>query len=79
MEFGTLDGILGCVAVGLGCTLMPHWVVTNSRRFQGLEMVAIEPRLAVVPTVMVTHRDVIPLQALETLAETVSAQSPITE
>jgi DNA-binding transcriptional LysR family regulator len=31
MELGTLDGILGCVAVGLGCTLVPRWVVTNSR------------------------------------------------
>ncbi len=77
MEFGTLDGILGCVAVGLGCTLMPRWVVTNNRHFEELEMVAINPRLAMIPTVIVTHRDVIPLKALNTLAETVTAQSLI--
>jgi len=79
MEFGTLDGILGCVAVGLGCTLMPRWVVINSCHYAELEMESIEPRLAMVPTVMVTHRDVLPLKALETLAETVSMQSLIDE
>ncbi len=75
MEFGTLDGILGCVAVGLGCTLMPRWVVTNSRHSAELEIKCIEPRLARIPTVMVTHRDAIPLKALDTLSETLRSQS----
>ena len=30
MEFGTLEGILGCIAVGLGWTLMPRRVVGQS-------------------------------------------------
>ena len=30
MEFGTLEGILGCIAVGLGWTLMPRRVVEQS-------------------------------------------------
>jgi hypothetical protein len=29
MEFGTLEGILGCIAVGLGWTLMPRRVVVR--------------------------------------------------
>ena len=36
MEFGTLEGILGCVAVGLGWTLMPRRVVEQSPHFPGL-------------------------------------------
>jgi DNA-binding transcriptional LysR family regulator len=77
MEFGTLDGILGCVAVGLGCTLMPRWVVDNNRYQEELAVETIEPRLAMIPTMLVRHRSVVPLKALDTLSETVIFQSPI--
>jgi len=74
MEFGTLDGILGCVAVGLGCTLMPRWVITNSHYQDELEIESLEPHLAMVPTVLVQHRNAIPLKALDTLLATVTSQ-----
>src|SRR5262249_38225189 len=32
LEFGTIDGILGCVAAGLGITLLPRSVVEAARR-----------------------------------------------
>ncbi|MBT2972102.1 MAG: LysR family transcriptional regulator [Candidatus Thiodiazotropha sp. (ex Ctena orbiculata)] len=67
MELGTLDGILGCVAVGLGCTLLPRWVVDNSRYRHELASESIAPHLAFVPTVMVWHRNTLPLKALDTL------------
>jgi LysR family transcriptional regulator, cell division regulator len=35
MELGTLDGILGCVAAGVGLTLMPRSIV-DRRHYQGL-------------------------------------------
>lgn len=30
LEFGTVDGILGCVAAGIGITLLPHSVVRSA-------------------------------------------------
>lgn len=75
MEFGTLDGILGCVAIGLGCTLVPQWVVDNSRYPQALAVEALPPRIATVPTVMARHRHTLPLKALATLARVVETQS----
>ncbi|MEW8505182.1 MAG: LysR substrate-binding domain-containing protein [Candidatus Thiodiazotropha sp.] len=74
MEFGTLDGILGCVAVGLGCTLMPRWVLEISRYRQELVSDPIPAHLAYVPTMMVWHRNTLPLKALDTLREFVMAE-----
>ena len=74
MEFGTLDGILGCVAVGLGCTLVPSWVVDQSRYREDLQMQAIDADLASVPTVLLRHRDTLPLKAMDVLSQSVRAQ-----
>ena len=78
MELGTLDGILGCVAVGLGCTLMPAWVVAHSRHADDLDIEPIESHLAMVPTVMIRHRKGLPMKALETLASAVLEQTETT-
>ncbi len=67
MELGTLDGILGCVAMGLGCTLMPRWIVTHSRHSADLTVETIDPQLAQIKTVLVRHRDSLPLKAMDTL------------
>lgn len=72
MEFGTLEGILGCVAVGLGWTLMPRRVVEQSPHARELIIETLPPDLAQVPTGMVTLREAPPLMALRTLAEAVS-------
>ncbi len=69
MEFGTLEGILGCVSVGLGWTLMPRRVVTQSRHAGLLQTTDLPARAAHVPTGLVTRRDVAPLTALSTLCE----------
>lgn len=76
MELGTLDGILGCVAVGLGCTLVPRWVVTGSRYREQLRIACIDADLARVPTLLVRHRDALPLKAIDTLADVAGAQDP---
>lgn len=72
MELGTLDGILGCVAVGLGCTLMPAQVVEDSRYAKELEVEKLEPGLAMVPTVMIRHRQVASLKTLDTLTNLIN-------
>ncbi|MEH6627417.1 MAG: LysR family transcriptional regulator [Motiliproteus sp.] len=71
MELGTLEGILGCVAVGLGCTLMPKSVAIHSRYAQDLKMDTLPPHLALIPTLMVSHRDTPPLACMQTLAQSV--------
>lgn len=69
MELGTLDGILGCVAMGLGCTLMPHWIVTNNRHCDDLEIETIAPHLANIPTTLIYHRNSLPMKAIDTLIQ----------
>lgn len=69
MEFGTLDGILGCVSLGLGCTLMPHWAIKGSRYSNELKVKKLDPRLSCIPTVMIRHKDAIPLKSFETLEQ----------
>jgi len=69
MEFGTLDGILGCVSVGLGCTLMPRGVVMQSRYSNDLRIDTIDAPLAHIPTLLIRHQDAVPLKAFETLQQ----------
>lgn len=75
MEFGTLDGILGCVAVGLGCTLVPRWVLAHSRYRDDLVMDTLDCDLARVPTMLIQHRDTLPLPVLATLTGIVESQA----
>ena len=68
MQLGTLEGILGCVAVGLGCTLMPRAAVEQSRYAAEVSISSIPEHLALVPTMMVSHRKTPPLACMRTLA-----------
>jgi DNA-binding transcriptional LysR family regulator len=75
IEFGMPDGLLGCVAVGLGCSLVPSWLVETSRYRDQLAVEKIEPRLSRVPLVMVYQRSAARLKALDTLLEITSSQA----
>jgi len=77
MEFGTLEGILGCVAVGLGWTLMPRRVVEQSSLAAELLIEAVPEEIGRLPTGMIYLREVPPMAAMKTLAQAVLAeQSP---
>ena len=78
MEFGTLEGILGCIAVGLGWTLMPRRVVEQSAHAADLVIESVPPDIALVPTGMIALREGPALPALRTLSEGIvaSAQRP---
>lgn len=69
MEFGTLEGILGCVAVGLGWTLMPKRVVAQSPHAADLHITALPPDISQVPTGMITRCGTPLLAAVTTLCE----------
>lgn len=73
MEFGTLEGILGCVAVGLGWTLMPRRVVEQSPHAGDLVVETVPDEIGRVPTGMISLREAPPMGALKTLAEAISA------
>lgn len=73
MEFGTLEGILGCVAVGLGWTLMPRRVIEQSPHGADLVMQTVPDDIGRVPTGMIHLRDAPSLSALKTLAGAVAA------
>ena len=78
MEFGTLEGILGCIAVGLGWTLMPRRVVEQSAHAADLVIESVPPDIALVPTGMIALREGPALPALRTLSQGIvaSAQRP---
>jgi hypothetical protein len=50
---------------------MPAWIVAQSRYAEDLVVEQIQPHLAMVPTVMIRHKQGVPMKALETLAQAV--------
>jgi len=56
LEFGTLEAVVGCVAAGLGVTLLPRALIGPVWR-EGLLMHALPPHDGVVETVFVRRRD----------------------
>ena len=69
MEFGTLEGILGCIAVGLGWTLMPRRVVEQSSHAADLVIETVPDEFSRVPTGMIYLRAASPMAALKTLSD----------
>jgi len=57
LEFGTIDAIVGCVAAGLGVTLLPRGVVDAARRAGRIAVHDLPPREARVQTVFIRRRD----------------------
>ena len=66
-ELGTLEGILGCVAQGLGVTLMPRNVVELSIYRNSLIFETLPDEVAVVPTQFIRHRNTPRLKVIEAL------------
>ncbi len=57
LEFGSLDAILGCVAAGVGITVLPKAVVAAALRDGTIAMHTLPPKLARVDTVFARRRD----------------------
>ncbi|MDE1569905.1 LysR family transcriptional regulator [Aquabacter sediminis] len=65
MEFGTLDGILGCVGAGLGVTLLPRAVAEPAARTGKVRLQALPPDEAHVTTAFITRHDAFMSRALD--------------
>lgn len=59
LEFGSLEGILGCVAADMGVTLLPVGVVTASQRASLLQMHSLPASQARVETVFIRRADAV--------------------
>ncbi len=69
MEFGTLDGILGCVDAGLGMAMLPRSVVERSARRRQLRVHLLPRDVRRVETVFVSRRAAVRSSALERFLE----------
>jgi len=69
LEFGTLEGIIGCVGAGLGLTLLPRAVVGAAEREGRVRLHALPPATARVETVLVRCRDAFVSTALARFIE----------
>lgn len=65
LEFGTLDGIIGCVAAGMGITLLPRAVVAQAAAEGRVALHAIGKDAARVPIVLIRRRDAFLSTALQ--------------
>ncbi len=74
VEFGTVDGILGCVAAGLGVTLLPKVVAEPAWRDGRVMLHALPPSEARVETVFIRRRDAYLTSALAGFLACVRAQ-----
>ena len=64
LEFGTLDAILGCVAAGIGITLLPRSVVEAARRERRVAVHRLPAAEAHVETIFIRRRDTPPSRSL---------------
>jgi LysR family transcriptional regulator, cell division regulator len=64
IEFGTLDAIVGCVAAGLGETLLPQSVLAPAVKDKRVEIHRLPPAESKVETLFVTRRDAFVSSAL---------------
>lgn len=73
MEFGTFDGIIGCVSAGLGITMLPKSVVERCALRNEIRIHALPKNIGVVETAFVTRKAEAPTAALERLIEIIAA------
>lgn len=57
MEFGTLEGILGCIHAGLGVSLLPRSVVEIAMVRYNLRSLEVSDKFYITPTLFITRKD----------------------
>jgi DNA-binding transcriptional LysR family regulator len=58
LEFGTFEGIVACVAAGMGVSLMPRVLVEDRRLRDSVAVHALPPRFSRIPTMLVWNKQV---------------------
>ncbi|HTI97372.1 MAG TPA: LysR family transcriptional regulator [Dongiaceae bacterium] len=75
MEFGTIEGIVGCVSAGLGITMLPRSVVERSARRHEVRLHELAQKDSRVETLFVTPRSVVRSSAMERFIEVIAART----
>ena len=73
IEFGTLEGILGCVAAGIGVTMLPRGVIDVVWRNGPLALHKLPEPQRWADTVFIRRRDAFPSSTIEAFRECLSA------
>jgi len=76
-EFGTLDGMIGCVAADMGVTLLPRAVVERAELGGHIRIHALSASLARVETVLIQRRAMHQSSALQALAACLKANGRV--
>ncbi|HKF73075.1 MAG TPA: LysR family transcriptional regulator [Stellaceae bacterium] len=74
LEFGTLDGIIGCVGAGIGVTLLPRIVVARAASEGRIALHRLPREAARIETVLIRRHDVFVSTALARFIEIASAR-----
>lgn len=77
MEFGTLEGLLGCVSAGLGVTLLPRSIAEKYSASLELKIHPVVSKQSKIPTWFIYRNDEYPSKALELFLEIVENYSTI--
>jgi DNA-binding transcriptional LysR family regulator len=75
LEFGTVEGILGCVAANVGITLLPRAAIAQTAMAGHIRIEPIPPTEAFVDTLFVQHRDAYASAALRSFAAACQGQN----
>ncbi len=68
LEMGTVDGLLGCVAAGLGYSVISRQMVANSRYEHSLKLSPLDVTETLMEIVLIHRRDAVPLAGIDALA-----------
>ena len=79
MEFGTLDGIIGCVAAGLGVTLLPRAIAEKYIASQPLAIHVLPTKQTQIPTYFVYRLEELQPPALTYFLETIQAYQQLSK
>jgi DNA-binding transcriptional LysR family regulator len=71
LEFGSIEAILGCVAAGVGITLLPKGVVVQAWQDGQVAVHELEPEFAEVQTVFIRRTDAYVSSALSAFLQIV--------
>ena len=74
MEFGTLEGILGCVMAGLGIAMFPHSVIENLNYLDRLAIHKVPEKLGFIPTMFIRKKDTVITKSMEAFLKIVREQ-----
>lgn len=65
VEFGTIEGILGCVTAGLGIAMFPFSVIKNLNYLDKLRVHRLPKEYARVPTLFIRKKDAAPTKSMD--------------